>query len=367
MTKIKAIALYLPQYHEIKENNEWWGQGFTEWTNVKKAKPLIPNHYQPHVPLNQNYYNLDTNETLQQQAKLAASYGIHAFCFYHYWFNGKLLLEKPIHNLLNSPEPNFPFCLCWANENWTRRWNGGDKDILMEQNYGEADDLKHIEYLIPIFKDPRYLKIDGKPVFIMYRTELHPDINAATALWRREVQQAGFPDLYLIRTESFKTNIDPQSIGFDAAMEFAPSGCFKGRKIWKKNLLKYLTHKFLHKTGIKKSPIIENGFFDYEQLVKNMMNRPMPKFKLHRCITPSWDNSARRKSKATIYLNSSPAQFETWTKFASQYTASNFEPETALMFVNAWNEWAEGCHLEPDEKYGYAYLEAFKKGIENYN
>jgi lipopolysaccharide biosynthesis protein len=175
--KIRSIAIHLPQYHTIPENDEWWGEGFTEWTNVKKAKPLFEGHHQPHVPLSNNYYDLSENKALCKQAELAKKYGIDGFCFYHYWFNGKKLLEKPLEQMLERGTPDFPFMLCWANENWTRTWDGMDKHILMKQEYGFEDDEAHFDYLLPFFKDDRYIKIDGKPVFLVYRTELFPDIN----------------------------------------------------------------------------------------------------------------------------------------------------------------------------------------------
>lgn len=361
--KIKPIALYLPQYHMIQENDQWWGEGFTEWTNVKKAVPLFKDHYQPHVPLDQKYYDLSSNEVLIQQADLAKKYGVYGFCFYHYWFNGKLLLEKPLHNLLQSKEPDFPFCLSWANENWTRAWDGQEKQVLMQQSYALADDLKHIEYLIPFFKDKRYIKIDGKPVFLMYRSELHPNINAATDLWRKEVKKAGFPDLYLIRMENFKRNINPRDHGFDAGMEFAPDYKLRGKKINKRNMLSYLFNKSIHKMGIKKSAYFENGIFSYPAVAKAMSAKNHPGYSYFRCIAPSWDNSARRKKNATIFIDSSPELFEEWAKKMNEYTAEHLPENERFLFINAWNEWGEGCHLEPDEKCGDSYLKALKKAL----
>lgn len=360
---LKAIALYLPQYHEIPENNEWWGKGFTEWTNVKKANPLFEGHYQPHVPLDQNYYNLNNNNVLIEQAALAKAYGVDGFCFYHYWFNGKLLLEKPIHNLLTEQQPDFPFCLSWANENWTRRWDGAEHQVLMQQNYSLEDDKAHIQYLLPIFKDERYIKIDGKPVFLMYRSELHPHINLTTELWRNEAKKYGFPDLYLIRMENFERNITPSAHGFDAGMEFAPDGSLKGEKVAKENMLFYFFHKFLHKSGIKKSAHFENSIVSYPNVVENMINKQNPNYTYFRCISPSWDNSARRKKNALIYLNSTPEVFGMWAKKMKAYTIANLPENEQLLFINAWNEWGEGCHLEPDEKWGTAYLKALKSAL----
>lgn len=361
---VKPIALYLPQYHEIKENNEWWEKGFTEWTNVKKATSLFKDHYQPHIPIDRNYYNLDNNSVLIEQSNLAKQFGIYGFCFYHYWFNGKLLLEKPIHNLLESKEPNFPFCLCWANENWTRTWDGQEKDVLMQQDYSLEDDKNHIGYLIPFFKDERYIKIDGKPVFIVYRSELHPDIKEATKLWREEVQKAGFPGLFLIRVENFERNLDPTKHGFDAGMEFAPDETLRGEKAAKKNMVEYLFKKALHKSAIKKSLVYENGLYAYPNFVRNIVNRPKPDYKYFRCICPSWDNSARRKKNATIYIGTTPQLFGKWAKEMKEYTEKNLPDNEQLLFINAWNEWGEGCHLEPDEKWGTLYLEELKRAIE---
>ncbi|RRN76393.1 glycosyl hydrolase, partial [Pseudoxanthomonas sp. SGD-10] len=285
--KIKPIALYLPQYHEIEENNQWWGKGFTEWTNVKKAKALFEGHYQPHVPLNQHYYDLTNINELVNQASLARDYGIYGFCFYHYWFNGKLLLETPLHNMLESGKPDFPFCLCWANENWTRTWDGQEKEVLMKQEYSLEDDKAHIKYLIPFFKDSRYIKIGNKPVFLMYRTELHPDIKSATVIWREEVKKAGFDDLFLIRIENFKKDINPDTYGFDAGMEFAPDTAYQGKKVAKKNMVSYIFKKILHNLNLKKSAHYQHGIWSYETLMNNMINKPPFDYKYFRCVCPS--------------------------------------------------------------------------------
>jgi lipopolysaccharide biosynthesis protein len=361
--KIKPIALYLPQYHTFKENDEWWGKGFTEWTNVKKATPIFEGHYQPHIPLGGNYYDLSLNSVLEEQAELAKKYGIYGFCFYHYWFNGKLLMEKPLQNLLESKTPDFPYCLCWANENWTRTWDGQAKKVLMKQDYSLEDDLKHIQYLLPFFKDERYIKIDNKPVFLMYRTELHPNIEEAAALWRAEAKKAGFEDLFLIRMENFKKDLNPHEHGFDAGMEFAPDTAYRGKKIAKENMPSYLFNKVLHRTGIKKHAQYENGIFSYEKMAENMMQKPEFDYQYFRTITPSWDNSARRKENAAIYVGSTPHLFENWARKMKTHTLAHQPEDQQFLFINAWNEWGEGCHLEPDEKWGYGYLEALQKAM----
>src|SRR5690606_25983053 len=261
MPHLKPIAIYLPQFHTIPENDEWWGKGFTEWTNVKKAKSYFPGHYQPHEPMDDDYYDLSDNSVIEKQADLARQYGIEGFCFYHYWFSGHLLLEKPLENMLRSSAPDMPFCLCWANENWTRTWDGQEKHVLIEQHYSTEDDQKHIQYLMPFFKDDRYIKIDNKPVFLMYRTELHPNIQEAVRIWREEAKKAGFDDLYLIRVENHVKGMPPEEHGFDAAMEFAPDSNFKGRKVVKSNFTKYLFGKLLHKAGIRRNEHFENGIY----------------------------------------------------------------------------------------------------------
>lgn len=363
MSTLKPIALYLPQFHPFKENDEWWGTGFTEWTNVTKSKPKFEGHYQPHLPSDMGFYDLRLHETMIAQAELAKSYGIYGFCFYHYWFNGKLLLERPIEQMLRLEKPDFPFCLCWANENWTRRWDGQETNVLIKQDYSLEDDYEHIKYLISFFKDERYIKIDGKPVYLMYRSELHPNINDAVEIWRNEAKKAGFEDLYLIRVENFERDIDPAKHGFDASMEFAPDFALQFPKYSKKNVAAHLLRKTLKALSLKKSALLENQVFEYKDLVTAMLSKKPKDYKYFRCVCPSWDNSARRAKNATLFVNSTPIQFQEWVAKIAEQTISSFPREEQLMFVNAWNEWAEGCHLEPDQKWGHAYLKAFKSGI----
>ena len=194
--KFRPIAIHLPQFHPIKENDSWWGKGFTEWRNVAKAKPLFEGHYQPHIPADLGYYDLRLNEVREQQAEMARHYGIEGFCYYHYWFNGKRVLERPVNEIFESGKPDFPFMLCWANENWTRRWDGMENDILLEQKYSEEDDENHIEYLIQFFKDPRYIRVNNKPVIIIYKTFLLPDPRKTADTWRRMAAKYGL-ELYI--------------------------------------------------------------------------------------------------------------------------------------------------------------------------
>ena len=221
--ELRAIALHLPQFHPIPENDEWWGKGFTEWTNVVTAKPRFRGHYQPHLPADLGFYDLRLPEVRKAQAELAASYGIHGFCYYHYWFNGRQVLERPVNEIWKSGEPEFPFCLCWANENWTRQWDGLKSDILLEQKYSSADDLAHIRSLIPIFQDRRYIRILDCPLFLVYRANQLPEPEKTADIWRREAERAGLKGLYLVRVESFADEFgDPRNIGFDSSLEFQP-------------------------------------------------------------------------------------------------------------------------------------------------
>jgi lipopolysaccharide biosynthesis protein len=353
--RIRAIAFYLPQYHPIPENDQWWGKGFTEWTNVAKAKPLFRGHYQPHIPADLGFYDLRLPEARQAQADLASEYGIDGFCYYHYWFNGKRILERPFNEVMALGKPDFPFCLCWANENWTRVWDGGDKLLLMEQKYSEEDDRHHIQWLINAFKDKRYIKIDGRPLFLVYKASLLPNPLKTTQLWRDEAKKMGFEDIYLCRVESFPNQrSNPHEIGFDAAVEFQPDFyLLYGRgRLW----------QLIRKMSIFNKAYRDNLIFDYSRTVKDMLKRDTPAYKIFPCVTPSWDNSSRRKTFATILKDSHPDIYEDWLKTVIE-NFSPPSPEENLVFINAWNEWAEGNHLEPCQKWGRAYLEATRRAI----
>lgn len=347
---IRLIAFFLPQYHPIPENDEWWGKGFTEWTNVTKAKSLFPGHYQPHLPADLGFYDLRLPEVREQQAELAKQYGIYGFCYYHYWFNGRRILERPFNEVLESGKPDFPFCLCWANENWTRTWSGGSKDILLEQHYSHEDDLAHIRSLIPAFRDKRYIRVEGKPLFLVYRTELLPNPAKTAEIWRKECLKQGVGEIYLARVESFIHDIDPVSIGFDAAVEFAPN---LAMKFFDSRLLRYLS-----KIGLFPKKLTDNRIIDYDTLAMNMIRNRSPKYLKLPSVTPCWDNSARRKYDAAIYIDSTPDKYEEWLAVTIQKLSRNNTNAPKLIFINAWNEWAEGNHLEPDQKWGHKYLQA---------
>ena len=345
---VKLIAFYLPQFHAIPENDKWWGSGFTEWNNVKPAQSQFDRHYQPHVPGELGYYDLQNSNAQARQVELAKHYGVGGFCFYTYWFGGKLLLEKPVENYLNDPNLDLQFCLCWANENWTRRWDGKENEILMEQRHSPEDDLAFIQYVSRFMRDKRYIRIGGKPLLLVYRPSLLPSAKATARRWRSWCQQNGIGEIYLAYTQSFEI-VDPSEIGFDAAIEFPPNNSNPPDV-----------------TKIIKNAKSDFGgtVYDWRIFVLKSRNYRKPDYMLFRGVCPSWDNTARRKSKATIYINSSPRGYQEWLTNAVTETCTRIaNPEERLIFVNAWNEWAEGAHLEPDQKYGYAYLDATRRAL----
>ena len=354
----RVIAFYLPQYHPIPENDEWWGKGFTEWTGTARAKALFPGHYQPHVPADLGFYDLRLSEARQAQADLAREYGIHGFCYYHYWFKGRRLLQRPFHEVLESGNPDFPFCLCWANENWTRRWDGRESEVLARQEYDEADDYRHIHWLINVFRDRRCIRIDGRPLFLVYRTPMLPDPLRTTSIWREEARRHGVGEIYLLSVESLaKERRDPRETGFDGAVEFQPDWWNLGRPMRRGRFWTWAT-----RLGLANGTYQVNNVYPYRSVVRNMLRKAAPPYTRFPCVTPSWDNTARRKQDATILKDATPEAYGEWLKAVMD----RFEPPSAeenLIFVNAWNEWGEGNHLEPDQKWGRAYLEATRKAI----
>lgn len=355
---MRTLAFYLPQYHPVPENDDWWGQGFTEWRNVTKAKPMFPGHWQPHLPADLGFYDLRLPEVRQAQADLARQYGISGFVYYHYWFNGRRILERPFNEVLASGEPAFPFCLCWANENWTRVWDGGSRNILLEQRYSADDDEAHFRSLLPAFADKRYIRVGSRPLFLVYRTELLPEPARTADRWRAIAVKAGVGDPYLVRVESFTRGLDPRSIGFDAAVEFAPDGADMGPILHRSSLAGAMT-----RAGLLTSFFRDNVVVEYETVAKGMAGRKEPSYKQFRCVTPMWDNSARRKVHARVLVGSDPSIYERWLTAMATQTMQRRLGEEQLLFVNAWNEWAEGNHLEPDLRWGRAYLEATQRGL----
>ncbi len=340
---VRAIAFYLPQYHAIPENDEWWGKGFTEWSNVKPANPQFAGHYQPHIPGDLGYYDLLDGETQRKQIELAKLYGLEGFCFYFYWFGGKRLLETPTENYLNDPSLDFPFCLCWANENWSRRWDGLESEILMAQQYSPEDDMAFIAHVSKYMRDRRYIRIAGRPLLLLYRPSLLPDVRETTRRWRQWCRENGIGEIYLAYTQSFET-LDPSLGGFDAAVEFPPNNTAPPN----------ITDNI-----ISLDRDFGGNVYDWKALVDRSENYKKPAYKLFRGVCPSWDNTARRGNKSSILLHSSPIDYQRWLVNAINDTKDRFRnPDERLIFINAWNEWAEGAYLEPNDRYGHAYLEA---------
>lgn len=355
-SKVRAIAFYLPQFHPVPENDEWWGEGFTEWRNVTKAKPLFPGHYQPHLPADLGFYDLRLPEVREAQAELARQHGIHGFCYYHYWFNGRRILERPFNEVLQSGKPDFPFCLCWANENWSRAWDGGEKNMLLQQNHSEEDDRAHILDLLPALRDSRYIRINGRPLLIIYRTALLPDPKRTASIWREVARAAGIGEIYLAAVE--KGNVNPESIGFDAAIEFSPNSKDVGQPAFAGPVTKKLSS-----LGVIPKVFSQHSVFRYSAIAEGKKNQKLPAYKYFRCVSPMWDNTPRRKENGRILLGSTPKLYKDWLTTVLKQTCEKYEGDEQIVFINAWNEWAEGCHLEPDLKWGHAYLEATKEAL----
>lgn len=339
---IKLIAYYLPQFHPIPENDLWWGKGFTEWTNVTNAVPQFVGHYQPHLPGELGFYDLRIIDIQKRQIELAKKYGIYGFCYYHYWFSGKQLLESPMKQILENPELNFPFCLCWANENWTRRWDGLENEILIAQNYLAGDDLAFIKNIEPALKDYRYIKISGKPLIMIYAPGKLPNVKNTIEIWREYCKSVGIGDIYLVMV-SEPDLLDPMEYGFDAAAEFPPHGVDCANIT---SMIQIINPKY---TG---------NIRDLKTYVRLKKYLNKPQYKLFKSVFTSWDNTARRPNNGIVFWGSTPSIYKEWLTNIVRYTEQNNAPEEKIVFINAWNEWAEGAHLEPDRKYGYAYLQA---------
>jgi glycosyltransferase involved in cell wall biosynthesis len=344
---VRLIAFYLPQFHPIPENDAWWGEGFTEWTNVGKAKPLFDGHYQPHVPADLGFYDLRLEDTRQAQAELARRSGIHAFCYYHYWFGGKKLLERPFEEVLRSSRPDFPFCLCWANEPWSRRWDGCSEDVLQAQTYGADDDVAHIRFLLPALADERAVRIENKPVFLIYQGRDLPEPARTVETWRREVERAGLPGIYLMSVETgWDAGWDATEVGFDAKVLFQPQ----------------FTMLFNSGAQIQVPQKEKLKVFDYDRAWPVLANPEPVAYRRYETVFPGWDNSPRTGENAVILVNNSPEAYQEWLARAIERARMN-PPDHRIVFINAWNEWGEGCHLEPDLTSGAAYLQATKRSL----
>lgn len=359
----------MPQFHPVEENDHWWGKGFTEWANVTKAKPLFPGHHQPQLPADLGFYDLRLPEAREAQAALAKEYGISAFCYYHYWFSGKRILERPVDEIVRSGTPDFPFCLCWANENWTRTWDGKDREVLLAQQYSEADDRAHIRSLMSILSDPRYLRMDGKPALFIYKTDLLPDAAATARVWREEARAAGLGELFLgafvtkIPANTSDRQVDLEGWGFDTAVEFVP-GPFDLKR--KSRLKRFIVVPFL-RLSARLRGTSQAAFYFYDDLKKSRLFAAPPldtsSAQWLRCVTPGWDNSPRRKRRPIIFLGSTPSKYGKWLEQMVRWTRNHTPEGRRFVFINAWNEWAEGNHLEPDQVNGHVYLEATREGL----
>lgn len=346
---VKLIAFYLPQFHPIPENDYWWGRGFTEWTNVTRARPKFSGHYQPHLPADLGFYDLRLAEARQAQADLARRYGIFGFCYYYYWFNGKRLLHRPLDDVLKSGQPDFPFCICWANENWSRRWDGRESEILLAQHHSDEDDLAFIRAVAPIMCDQRYIRVNGRPLLLVYRIELLPNATRTSSIWRDECHRVGIGEIYLACVRSFGAISNPTINGFDAAVEFPPHERAVLSKIPPDNV----------------SPEFRGLIYDYAETAKNYIQAPIPEYPFFRAAMPGWDNTPRRQNDGHIFFNSTPDTYFAWLSHIIDQTRKFNSPGERLVFINAWNEWAEGNHLEPDQLTGHSFLEATLSALDN--
>jgi lipopolysaccharide biosynthesis protein len=348
----RAIAFYLPQFHPFDENDAWWGKGFTEWTNVGKAKPLFRDHHQPHCPIHLGYYDLRVKTVMEEQAALARAYGISGFAYYFYWFAGKVLMEDPLKQMLANKNVDMPFCMIWANENWTRRWDGKEHDVLIAQKHSMEDSRAILDYLHPFFDDPRYIRIDGKPLFVIYRADIIPELKETLNVWRAQAVSFGLPGLYIVCAQTFGQR-DPRKFGFDAAMQFPP-------------------HTVQSNSVAEEVDQLEPGFagaiYDYDQAVTNAVQQRAEDYKVFPTAMLSWDNTARKNRNSTVFARFSVNRYAQWLSSNAEFVAKDakLSRDEKLVFVNAWNEWAEGTHLEPDQKYGYGYLAATRSVMSNY-
>jgi hypothetical protein len=349
---VRLIALYLPQFHPIPENNEWWGPGFTEWTNTAKAKPLFPGHYQPHVPADLGFCDLRMPESREDQANLARAYGIEAFCYYHYWFGaGRRILERPFNEVVASGKPDFPFCLCWANETWTGIWHGAPNRVLIEQTYPGADDHRaHFAALLPAFTDRRHITIEGKPVFCVYKPEKVPDPKATWALWRDMAIAAGLPGLHVLGV-SADPAWNPDTNGYDGKI---CQPLMRGRQwISRRDPIRWLARQLALWAGLPTS----HSALDFIPELERARSFP---YEWHSCLIHAFDNTPRSGKNGLILRHATPEHFARMLELAID-AASKKPPERRLVFLKSWNEWAEGNHLEPDLRTGRQYLDVLRQ------
>lgn len=347
---VKPIACYLTQFHTIPENDEWWGKGFTEWTNATKAVPLFTGHYQPHLPL-ETFYDLSNIDVMKKQVELAKNYGIYGFLFHYYWFSGKRMLEKPLENFLSDKEGlDFPFCINWANHSWTRIWDASENNILIEQKHSEEDDLACIADISRFLTDDRYIRVDDKPFISIFNPKLLPNPNRTISIWRDYCRKNGIGEIHLVGMDNDLW--DPLIYDFDGAIAASPN-----------DIGQFYHELFRIEASINGKT--ECVIFDMERYVGEKMYLVDGRDKLYKGIIPGFDNAPRRSDKAFI-MNVTPGLYRQWLSDIMQSSKENFDAGNRFVFVNAWNEWAEGAHLEPCRKYGYAYLQATADAVMEY-
>lgn len=363
---MKIIAFYLPQFHSIPENNEWWGDGFTEWVNMKKAKPLFDGHRQPRIPLDENYYDLLNIDVMRWQTELAKKYGIYGFCFYHYWFDGHLLLEKPIENFLKETSLDFPFCLCWANEHWTNAWVSGENKVLIEQKYGEEKEwISHYNYLRAFFLDKRYIKHNNKPLIIIYRPDLIDCMERMMKIWNDCAIRDGFDGLeFAFQSPSYDLNHDKKADLFDYDIEYQPGYARTFMKSKIPTFIRWIYRKIVDfsykiKINMKQPNVLRT--YNYNDIWEYIIKTPPVSEKSVPCGFVDWDNTPRRGKRGSVFKGYSPTLLEKYMIQLIEKTKNVYKKD--FMFFFAWNEWAEGGYLEPDEEMGYANLEAVRNAL----
>ncbi len=366
---MKVIAFYLPQFHCIPENDKWWGKGFTEWVNVKKAKPLFDGHYQPRIPLNKNYYNLLDENVMKWQVDLANKNHIYGFCFYHYWFNGKKLLEKPTELFLNNKNLKTKFCLCWANEHWTNTWANGDVKVIMEQKYGSKKEWKeHFNYLLQYFKDERYICNNNKPLLVIYRPELIDCLEDMLDYLNKLAIENGFNGIeFAYQNVSYALSNNYNEELFDYAIEYQPNWALELRKksklqILKKQILLFFEKNMKINLREKMQEFKKLKILEYDDIWNYILNmKPYSKISVPGAFV-DWDNTPRKGKRGLIINNSSPEKFENYLSKLIKKAKNEYKKD--MIFIFAWNEWAEGGYLEPDCKNKYGYLKAIKNALE---
>jgi len=351
--RVRLIAFYLPQFHPIPENDAWWGPGFTEWTNVARARRRYPGHYQPRIPADLGFYDLRLAETRDAQARLAEQSGIEGFCYFHYWYSGKRILERPFNEVLATGMPRLPFCLCWANHSWSGVWHGAPDRILIEQQYpGEHDHRAHFEVVLAAFRDGRYIRVEGRPLFVVYQPDSIPALGAFVSLWQGLARAAGLPGIHFVGV-TFDLAWRAEDHGFDARVpHLLPSvrNWYPWRHPWRK-----LTTAIRRRFGVP-------NVYRYESVVPRLLPPGLMDSPTYPCVVPNWDNTPRSGASGRVLHGSTPERFDRHLRRAIELTMP-LPPERRIVFVKSWNEWAEGNYLEPDLRYGHAYLDVIAKAV----